>query len=148
MNANFDASISFQSTIFFVDMKIKMLEEFVDFSKAHKNAARCMGLPVALCLSLVDFAQSISTIAEALIKGIANIFGSLFSEDYQFLRGLRQITVEFPLYLFACAVLWPLKTMSEIATMPFKMEGFPISALEVRKNIVQEERNQLNNIVM
>lgn len=146
MSANFNLSIISQSMMFFEDLKVSVSEKLINFSKQHTNIARFTGLPIALCSSLLDLAQTVSTIGESLIKGVANIFGSPFSEKCKFSKGVKQIFVQFPAHIFNGVVGWPLGTAFEVLVTPFRMLISPISASESRKEKAEQTKQVLDVI--
>src|SRR5688500_257607 len=102
-----DLSITCQSAMFFEDINSKANEKLIDFSKKHTNIARFIGLPIALCASLLDLAQAVTTLGECLIKGVANILGFPFSKECRLSKCVKQILLQFPLHLFKSAIGWP-----------------------------------------
>lgn len=48
---------------------------------------RFLAVPVGISLALVEVVKTIATIGEAIFKGLANIFGSPFSDEFEFRRG-------------------------------------------------------------
>ena len=147
MNTNFNFSIVCQSTIFFADLTIDASERLIEFSKTHNNIARFMGLPIALCFSLLDLAQAISTLGEVIIKGIANIFGSPFSEKYKFSKGVKQIFFQLPLNLLRSVIGVPLKIVVQILNLSIRMLVSPTNALESNKIEVESVKKILETMV-
>lgn len=144
MSIKFDLSTS-QSIIFFTDVKIKAGENLIDFSKKHTNIARFIGLPIAICSSLLELSIVVSTVGEIVLKGIINIFGSPFSKKCNLSRGVKQIFLKLPLYIIINAIGFPLATVSEILVTPIKILISPTATLESRTKKTKELRDQASN---
>lgn len=142
----FDPSISCQSALFFAGVKADLSEKLIDFSKNHTNIARFTGLPIAVCFSLLDLAQAISGIVEPLIKGIANIFGSPFLEECEFLKGVKQIVVQFPFHLVNNAITWPIATAFDLLITPAYTLISPVGAFESKYEKAAETKKMLDGI--
>ena len=146
MTTSLNLSNSCQSKMFFGDIKSKALEKLIDFSKEHTNLTRSIGLPLALCSSLLDLAQAVSTIGELLIKGIANIFGSPFSEKCKCLNGVKQIFAQLPGNIVYTGLTWPLNTAGDLLYTPIAMLFYPTSVLEYKHRQAEGEKELMNII--
>jgi hypothetical protein len=147
MSTKLNFSITCQSMLFFQDLKIETSEKLINFSEKHTNTARFIGLPIVLCFSLLSLAETVSTIGETLIKGFANIGGSLFSKDYHLLKGIKQIVYQLPVHLINDVILFPLITGFEILGTPIYMLISPTSALRARKKEVEGKTKMMEIIV-
>lgn len=143
--ATLDLSTTSQSTIFFEDLKMKASEKIVNFSKQHTNIARFTGLPIGLCFSLLNLAKAVSNIGETLIKGLANIFGSPFSEQCKFSKGVKQIFLQLPGHIIHSALQLPLETVFEVLTIP-GMFILPVSTAELRKYEANSKKQALQSL--
>lgn len=146
MNVGFEFSHVAQSAIFFEKQKIEVYENLIDFSKQHRIAACFIGLPVAVCFALVDIAKSISTVAEAIFKGLGNIFGSAFSDKYSLLKGVKQLFVQSSLNLSLGAFTSIFVNIPEMFMASVRMLLSPSSALNYYKKIEESEREMLEFI--
>lgn len=52
---------------------------------------RLLALPVGVSLACLTVASIITTIGEAIFKGLANIFGAPFSDELHFHKGVAQL---------------------------------------------------------
>ena len=144
----FDLSNTCQSAIYFEDIKVKVKvnEKLIAFSKKHTNIARFTGLPIALCYSLLNIAKSVSGVAESVIKGIVNILGAPFSEECNFLNGLKQLFVQFPVHISHTITGFAVLTVCEILTTPVFMLISPTSALEEKKRQAEQTKQILTAV--
>lgn len=141
----FNLSVTSQSAIFFNDLKTDFSKKLVNFSNEHTTLARFTGLPIALCFSLLNLAESIATIGESLIKGIANIFGSRFSKDCTFAKGIKQIFLQLPLHIVNCA-LRPIDVCYDTLTTPFFMLVNPTDSTKSMKDICEQKYQMIQDI--
>jgi hypothetical protein len=146
MDTNFNLAITSQSTMFFDDIKIKAYDKLIEISKEHEIAIRFIGLPLALCTSLIDLAEAISTIFESLIKGIINIVGSPFSEKCHVLKGVKQIFLQIPLHLISGAIDWSIMLALDIPFATIGMLISPTTILPLRKTVVETSNGIIRDL--
>jgi hypothetical protein len=91
-----------QSAAHFHELKFEMYKLAYEGSK--KTAwIRVVGPLVAFGSAINTVAAKISAVAETIIKGFANIFGSVFSKKCKFFNGMKQIFVKLPMNVLALA---------------------------------------------
>lgn len=65
-----------------------------EWSTNHTNTMRLVGPILIMGATLISLVVSVASVAETIIKGIANIFGSpFFKDDSSFSRGCKMLTL-------------------------------------------------------
>lgn len=144
MNSQFDFSNVAQSKYSFDEWSIHSYGQLIGFSKKHHTLARFIGLPLAVCSTLVNLASSIATIAESVFKGIGNVFGAPFSPKCDFLKGVKQLFVQSSVHLSHGLVNLLLIDIPNLLITPARMMISPLATLDDYKKSVEDEKEMFD----
>lgn len=137
MIKHFHPSITSQSYIFFEKKRVQINKKLVEFSGNNPNLARFTGLPIGVCFTLLSLAQTVSSIAESLIKGIFNIFGFPFSDECRPLTGVKQLFLQLPLKLIYGGISCTFEASCELFAMPIGIAIKPVDQYSSNKRTTE-----------
>lgn len=104
---NFNLQISNQSEILEDRFKASLYKQWHQASQKSKWVL-LSGLPLGIISGISTIAKRVALIAEAIIKGAANILGSTFSPKCFFITGLGQLMLQVPKHI----IILPFSFMS------------------------------------
>ena len=99
----FEFNHTMQSDIFFEGLKTSLYEKIAEASE-KSSWMRASGPLVAIASAALTLSMRVAEVVESIIKGLANIFGSPFSEKCSALKGLKQIFISLPSNVFSLAI--------------------------------------------
>lgn len=90
-----------QSMIYFEEKKAQLyatLDHFANGSSIEQLMVRGSGLGFGLGSGVLTIACRVARVAECIIKGFVNIFGSFGSNnsDYDRIKGIKQLSIQLP----------------------------------------------------
>lgn len=134
-----------QSQAFFSNVKKNMYEGAKNASK-KSGFMRLSGPFISVASSLVSLSAKVSTVGEAFIKGLANIFGAPFSKKCSAMTGLKQLTLQLPAHVLAL-VFSPVKMVGGFMANSIGMAVSPTFYSEFRESVHSNKHAELKGII-
>jgi len=103
---------------------------------------RVTGPFIAIASALLSLAERVASVGEAIIKGLANIFGSPFPNKCNALKGLEQIFIELPWHALSL-VIFPVEIGIRALITSVCMLVIPKGYSKNRKIFYQERLEKL-----